>query len=198
MNTSTSFLLTDRDPDQIIAHRESGPVTVAEFVGEAAALAGHLPAHQFVFNLHTDRYRYLRGFCAAIIAGQCTLMPPNRQPRTLELMKQDYPDAYVMDGDATGDSVLQNAVAEKSESYPRIPANQLCAIAFTSGSTGEPAPNYKSWQTLRCGSLNNSQLILGDLAEPINLVATVPAQLSQSIEFQAQRAVQPWHRPAEK
>ena len=177
MNTSTSYSLTDRGPEEIIAHRQSGPVTVGELVGEAIALAALLPDHQFVFNLHTDRYRYLRGFCAAIIAGQCTLMPPNRQAQTLEQMQQDYPDAYLMDADSTGDRVLQNVVvASRREAYPRIPAAQLCAIAFTSGSTGTPTPNNKSWEALRSGSLNNKRMILGDLSEPINLIATVPAQ----------------------
>ena len=177
MNTSTSYSLTDRDPEEIIAHRDNVPVSVGELVGEAVAIAKLLPDHQFVFNLHTDRYRYLRGFCAAIIAGQCTLMAPNRQPHTLEQMKQDYPDAYRMDADPTGDVILQDIVVpENNESYPKIPADQLCAIAFTSGSTGAPTPNYKSWEALRLGSLNNKRLVLGDLAEPINLIATVPAQ----------------------
>jgi acyl-coenzyme A synthetase/AMP-(fatty) acid ligase len=82
-----------------------------------------------------------------------------------------------MDADWTGDRVLQNVVvAKQSESYPRIPVAQLCAIAFTSGSTGAPAPNHKSWGALRSGSLNNKRLILGDLTEGIHLIATVPAQ----------------------
>ena len=177
MKIVKSYPLIERDFDDVIAFRANGSVCVSEFVREAIALAKALPDHQYVINLHTDRYRYLLGFCAAIIAGQCILMPANRQPQTLEQLKRDYPDVYSMDVNLPGEFVVDGvAPGENVVSCPQIAANQLCAIAFTSGSTGVPAPNFKYWQTLRIGGLNNNKMLLADLHEPINLVATVSAQ----------------------
>ena len=112
------------------------------------ALASLLPDSQYVINLHADRYLYLRAFCAALVAGQCTPMPPNRQPYTLEQLRAAYDDAYTV-GEAGEEAVQPDFRAE----VPDIPDLQRAAIAFTSGSTGAPTPNLKYWQTLRDGAL---------------------------------------------
>jgi len=59
---------------------------------------------------------------------------------------------------------------------PKIPSDQLCAILFTSGSTGTPAPNLKYWETLRTGSLGNAAMLLENRKGRLNLLATVPPQ----------------------
>lgn len=135
------------------------------------ALASLLPDSQYVINLHADRYLYLRAFCAALVAGQCTLMPPNRQPYTLEQLRAAYDDAYTV-GEAGEEAVQPDFRAE----VPDIPDLQRAAIAFTSGSTGAPTPNLKYWQTLRDGALSNAQMLLNEDSEQLNAVATVPPQ----------------------
>jgi acyl-coenzyme A synthetase/AMP-(fatty) acid ligase len=183
MNNSEHYPLIERDPADIIAYRAGGPVSVGKFVAEARTLSAKLPDYQYVINLHADRYRYLLGFCAAIIAGHCTLMPPNRQPQTLAQLKQDYPDGYSMGSEDLGALVEENtAVSDAVASYPQISGDQLCAIAFTSGSTGTPKPHLKYWQTLRTGSFSSDRLLLGDLTQTINLIATVPAQHMWGLE----------------
>jgi acyl-coenzyme A synthetase/AMP-(fatty) acid ligase len=141
-------------------------------MAEATALAGQLPRHTYVMNLHGDRYRYLRAFCAAVIAGQCTLMPPNRQAHTLAQLAEIYPDSYVIGED--GDEPQIPYVSDAD--IPTVDPEQLCAIAFTSGSTGTPKPNDKYWRTLEEGAKGNARLLLGENVDALNMVATVPPQ----------------------
>lgn len=141
------------------------------------ALADRLPRHRYVINLHEDRYHYLRAFCAAIIAGQCTLMPPNRQPHTLKQLASTYGDSYALT--PASEPAFD---APRDMTVPDIDDEQLCAIAFTSGSTGEPQPNRKYWRTLHVGTLGNARLLLDGMEGPASLVATVPAQHMWGLE----------------
>jgi acyl-coenzyme A synthetase/AMP-(fatty) acid ligase len=179
MATRVDVPLLNRQPDEIIAFRRDGEVRVSQFVAEAIALSRQLPEHQYVINLHADRYQYLLGFCAAIIAGQCTLMPPNRQPHTLEQLAERYADLHIIGGSSDKDQQLRS---EFEADIPLIAANQLCAIAFTSGSTGTPTAILKYWQTLRTGSLGNAKLLLADRSVRTNLLATVPPQHMWGLE----------------
>ena len=132
-----------------------------------------------MINLHSDRYRYLRAFCAAVIAGQCTLMPPNRLAHTLSQLAETYPDSYIIgeEGDEPPISGVSGAA------IPAIDPEQLCAIAFTSGSTGVPKPNNKFWRTLEDGARGNARLLLGPDVGELNMVATVPAQHMWGMEM---------------
>jgi len=168
--------LTTRSPGEVIANRANGPITVAQFLSEAMWLASRLPTHAHVINLASDRYRFLLGFCASVIAGQCTLMPPNQLATTLDQLAADYPDSYRLDNDEPlfGESAC--VVEQGLEKVPDIPSEQLCAIAFTSGSTGQPNPNLKYWKTLVTGTLGNAALLQLGGRDRMNLVATVPSQ----------------------
>lgn len=152
---------------------------MATFVAEANALAAELPDQQYAINLHSDRYRYLRAFCAAIIAGQCTLMPPNRQPYTLTQMQEFYPDSYIV-GEDGDEPVFFDATDTQ---VPDIADDQLCAIAFTSGSTGAPKSNRKFWRTLRDGTESNIRLLMADARGHMNAVVTVPPQHMWGMEM---------------
>jgi acyl-coenzyme A synthetase/AMP-(fatty) acid ligase len=180
------FPLCTRDPDQVIAYRRNGPVTVGRFLAEAEWLAGELPDAEFVINLAADRYRFLRAFAAAMLRGQCTLMPPNQQPQTLAQAAERQQSCYVFAGKEDIAGVQRYPDIEPPVSLqplarsPEIPDAQLAAIVFTSGSTGESSPNRKYWHTLRHGTLSNIQLLVAGKApapdRPLSIVATVPAQ----------------------
>jgi acyl-coenzyme A synthetase/AMP-(fatty) acid ligase len=181
MISEQRFPLTRRQPDEIIAFRTGSPVRVDDFLDEVIALARRLPNHKWSINLHVDRYRYLRAFCAAILAGQCTLMPANRQPATLKQLREVYPDSYTI-GESDDESGFLNSARRFASAVPEVASMQLCAIAFTSGSTGAPRPNYKYWQTLVKGSSSNEDLLLGRGSQTVNLLATVPAQHMWGLE----------------
>lgn len=183
MNSSSP--LTTRQSDDTIAWTSGGRVNVGDFLGQVTALAERLPDHRYVINLASDRYEFLVGFCAAIAAGQCTLLPPNRQPGTLEQLIDDYPECYAI-GQTDTDRIQAFDTADFPEatgpaSAPEIPDGHLCAILFTSGSTGASTPNPKLWHTLRDGAINNTKGYGLDDGE-YNLLATVPAQHSWGLE----------------
>ena len=184
---TSRFPLTTRRPEDIIVHTADGSIRVDEFLGQVTALAAELPNRDYVVNLAGDRYSFLLGFCAAIVAGRCTLLPPNRQEQTLRGLVADYPDSFIYGADRIGaapgfrldrDRVSQAAPVAEA---PQIPADRLCAILFTSGSTGESTAHAKYWETFRGGAMANRQCYgLGD--ELVHLLATVPSQHNWGLE----------------
>ena len=179
--------LINRSPGGVVALGPDGPVTAAALAQRATRLAERLPAHRYVINLCADPIEFMHGFCAAMAAGQCTLMPPNRLDATIADVRADYPDGYVMAGGA-GDFDVRAALTD----LPFDPAagfdpieladGQLGTIAFTSGSTGKPQPNLKYWNTLRTGAIANAAMMLGPLDETVHLLTTVPPQHMWGLE----------------
>lgn len=108
-------------------------------------------------------------------------MPPNRQQETIRRMAADHSDCYIIGEDSIEDIErfgmnVEGAGGRSIADAPGIPDEQLCAILFTSGSTGTPAPNLKHWQTLRSGTLSNLALLRMDDGPRLNMIATVPPQ----------------------
>jgi len=179
--------LTNRHADDIVARWNGTAIRIDEFLGHAHLLSQRLPELPYVINLCTHRYRFLVGFCAAIIAGQCTLMPPNRQRDTLTSIAREYRGTYVLGGDrlAGFEHVSMDGAwdGEPMSDVPLIADDQLCAIAFTSGSTGDPKPNRKYWRTLRSGTESNAELFLDMRRATLDIVATVPPQHMWGLEM---------------
>jgi acyl-coenzyme A synthetase/AMP-(fatty) acid ligase len=177
-----SHPITTREPSEVIVHGPGGEISVGQFLAHAVALSKQLPDHGYIINLAADRYTFFLGFCAAMIAGQCTLMPPNRLQQTVQQVADEYADCYSFD--ETGPDTIEQfdgnidaLVPDTADlMIPEIPDQQLCAIAFTSGSTGIPSPNLKYWRTIRVGSLSNVELLIDEDVGPLNLIATVPPQ----------------------
>ena len=172
-----SYPLSSRKSSEVIAHDRDGPVTVGTLMTESAALAKRLPRSRYAINLHSNRLDYLRGFCAAMTAGHCTLMPTNREPETLRELERAFPDSYRLGDSNNRDSAETPGVDDAPEARtPDIEKEQPAIIAFTSGSTGEAMATEKSWHTLCQGTRNNHLSLFGDISKPIHLLATVPPQ----------------------
>lgn len=188
MNETAHSPLTLRSLDEVIAWDGEEAIRLGQFLARASAIAAALPDQPFVFNLCGNPRNYLYSFYGAMLAGQCTLMPPNRLPATLDEIRAEYPDSYVLADCSVTDfdlgQVLRDLPDSNSQvaSCPLIPEEQLCAIAFTSGSTGKPKPNLKRWRTLRCGSLNNAEMMFNDLPLPVTVLSTVPPQHMWGLE----------------
>jgi acyl-coenzyme A synthetase/AMP-(fatty) acid ligase len=179
--------LINRPANDIVALGRDGPITASELAHRAAGLARRLPAHRYVVNLCADPIEFMHGFCAAMAAGQCTLMPPNRLDATIAEVRADYPDGYVMGGDGAdfnvGEALAGIPPGPDAPFDPiALDPEQLGTIAFTSGSTGKPQPNLKYWRTLRTGAIANAAMMLGPLDATVHLLTTVPPQHMWGLE----------------
>ncbi|WP_427306273.1 AMP-binding protein [Cupriavidus sp. H39] len=182
---TTLPIVAHATPDDIIAWAHGQPVTVCQFLADAARLAAALPAGGHVFNACTDRYRFTVGLCAALLAGKPTLLPPSHTPETVRQLLAFAPDAFCLHDqpDAAFDMPAMHypdgpaaTVADGPVEIPQIPAAQVMAYVFTSGSTGTPVPHRKTWGAMaRCARAAAQRLGLLD-GRAWTLVGTVPPQ----------------------
>ncbi len=169
----TEPLVGHRKADARIAVRAGVPITAGRLVADAAALAQRLPDSHYLLNTCRDRYFFAVAFCAALIGGRTSLLPPSRAQETLEQLIRRYPEtAFVGDDDI--------AILPGSSSWPppAIAREHIAAIAFTSGSTGEPQPQLKTWGGIVDGARAEvAALRLNEVPiEDVVLVSTVSPQ----------------------
>jgi len=183
--------LLSRDPDEIIAIRHDRQISCREFLSQAATLAKSLPETSLAANLCDDRYLFMVAFAAAIMRGQANLLLPSRQPAAVAAALEPFTDVCILhDGEfATLDDagIDVRPFAERSDTdagnVPMIPADQLCAIVFTSGSTGESTRIEKYWKTLVEGTAINARHALHDIDVATGVVATVPPWHMYGLEY---------------
>jgi acyl-coenzyme A synthetase/AMP-(fatty) acid ligase len=160
-------LLAGHRPEAIFAWHRGAAVAVSAFEAAVRALAARLPQRQYVVNLCEDRYAFMVGFAASLLAGQTTLLPPSRAPQAVR-DSCDGRDAYYL----TDEDVLAQSDRGASTAPLVVEANHVAAIVFTSGSTGRPVAHAKTW-----GSLVAGAQALGKRLNPRgSVVGTVPPQ----------------------
>lgn len=179
-------LLADADVSRILAWQNGKAVTADEFLADVGALAARLPSARQVVNLCDDRYRFIVAFCAAAAAGQTNLLPGTRAPQTIAESLAAYPDSYVLveralDPAPARQFVLPQALRGRAMSMPALPPDRVVAIAFTSGSTGMPKANPKTWGAVCASSAFNAGAVCTGGAP--NIVATVPPQHMYGLEL---------------
>ena len=177
MPAEASHPLTSRAPDEVIFHRGVKPVTVARFLAEVAALAARLPAEGPVLNFCADRYAALVSFAAALSRGHVTLLSADRSPQRLADIARLHGARYALSdtGAALPVPVISpDAAAGEAAPNPAIPAECIAAVAFTSGSTGEPRPHAKPWGALVAGARAAAARFA--VAPGTSILGTVPAQ----------------------
>ena len=183
-------LLTRDDPAAIFAWRADGPVSVGDYLADVQALADKLPAAGYLLNLCHDRYRFAVAFAAGLLRGMVSLQPSSQSPETFRRLRDDYPDLLAL-CDGTADTLdlprfdfpelAGQRSAETRLAMPQIPAEQLAAILFTSGSTGLPQAQRKTWGRLAQNGRAEAAA-LGLDSKPHVLVGTVPVQHSYGFE----------------
>ncbi|MEO8440875.1 MAG: AMP-binding protein [Betaproteobacteria bacterium] len=182
-------LISAYPDDAVFAYRDRRPVGVNRFRRDVTQLAAQLPERRYIFNLCSDRYHFAVGFCAALLKRQISLLPPNQTPALIDQLKHHYADVYCLtdgkDPYRSLETVFYPALTEScpaAASLPLVPAAQLAAIVFTSGSTGEPVPNGKSWGSLVCSAATELDR-LGLRAYPgMAVLGTVPPQHMYGLE----------------
>lgn len=184
--------LIDGAASRMIAFDAGGPIDRQRFEAEVRGLAATLPAARHAINLCEDRYRFLVAFCAAASRGQTTLLPPSRAPAAIDEVLAHYADSYCL-GDQSlsqappGYRCLPAVLPRLAGAALRIDGDALIAIGFTSGSTGPPGPNPKTWASFRASTAQNllalGDLLAGDGAATTAVVATVPPQHMYGMEL---------------
>lgn len=184
-------------PTRTIAFDRHGGTSLSDFFAHVRGLAATLPDQPFALNLCEDRYRFLVAFCAVALRKQTTLLPPARTRAAIDEIRLQHPDSYCLgDGESCGCDISPLPRAPHFVPVPRdlpvrdgdtpcIDDGALVAIGFTSGSTGVPRPNPKTWGSFHTSTAQNLAA-LADLwpagASP-RIVATVPPQHMYGMEL---------------
>lgn len=176
-------LIGPYSPDDVLAREPDGSRTARQFLSDVARLAESLPDRLTVINLATSRYEFLVGFAAAILRRQLTLLPQSRAVQTIRRIAGDYPESYALtdrneriDGIESVAMQPRQGLAPWPDEIPLVPLNQVVAIAFTSGSTGQPMPNKKTWGALTAVAQATGARLGIKGGDRASVVATVPHQ----------------------
>ncbi|HYZ60841.1 MAG TPA: AMP-binding protein [Acetobacteraceae bacterium] len=148
-----AFPLVERPDGEALFLRPSGPVHAPAFLADAHRLASELPGSGPVLNLCRDRYAFMVAFAAALIRGRVCLLSGDPSPTMLAAVTQAHPGcvAAIDDPEVTAPAPLHLVRPEGragAAPNPAIPARQLAAVVFTSGSTGAPTAHRKAWGAL--------------------------------------------------
>ena len=182
--------LATGDSDRVLVFDGTGEVSLGRFLAQVRGLAAVLPAGRHAINLCEDRYHFLLAFCAVAVRGQTTLLPPSRAPAVIAGELRRHGESYCLGDAALADPPpgywrLPLALPETPGAALQVDDDALVAIGFTSGSTGEPKPNPKTWRSFRTSTAQNLAALadLWPAATPAQVVATVPPQHMYGMEL---------------
>ena len=184
-------------PERALAFGHGGPVALADFVAEARGLAALLPDRPYAINLCEHRYAFLVAFAAATLRGQTTLLPPSRTRAAIDEVRAHHPDSYCLgDSDAAGYEALAPLPqylrlpdplprGARGGAMPQVPGDATVAIGYTSGSTGAPKANHKTWRSFATSTAQNIAALADLMAADVttHVVATVPPQHMYGMEM---------------
>lgn len=179
------------------AHRR---IALDRFLVDVQGVAAGLPEAACAINLCEDRYRFLVAFCAIALRGQINLLPPSRAQTAIEDVRRQYPDSYCLSDVGLSPAppklhvlpeplAALDAIAPDGR-MPEVDLDALAMIGFTSGSTGAPKANPKTWASLRASTAQNAAALrdlwpgghaAGHSVLPV--VATVPPQHMYGMEL---------------
>lgn len=188
---TTLPLLPDTPAGAVLAYRNARPVDGHEFLAEILALAERLPDTEHVLNLCMDRYWFAVGFFAAVSRGITSLLPNSPAPEHMAAVSAGVPGLvcigdqpaplltqlpYLRLGDA---NLLHTGIAHN---MPRVPHDQRVACVFTSGSTGQPQPHYKTFGSLHQSVTAEASRIWAATGGPCAVLGTVPFRHMYGLE----------------
>ena len=202
------------DACAVLAHTRKGPVTVGQWLRDARALLMRLPAQcGHLVNICEDRYHFLVGFGACLLGGKVSLQPSSLTPAAWSQLLRHAPDAVCLHNETlpelpvgkdvpclhVGESLCAPGCTTPQQTpddaaLPTIPAGQVVAQVFTSGSTGVPVGHAKTWGKL-CRNVRAEAQLLGlmDGAQAWCLVGTVPSQHMYGFESVVLQALAAGH-----
>jgi acyl-coenzyme A synthetase/AMP-(fatty) acid ligase len=176
-------------PHSTVAWYQGKAVSASRVLSHVDSLRNQLPRKRYVVNMCQDRYAFLVGFAAALCHNQTTLLPPNPSPEILQQLTREYPDCYYLtDGQDQIEGLegitlnLDTNPDQTPMGNPQFPDSHIAAIAFTSGTTGAPRPNHKSWGSMVQIAQKTGERLPLSQGSPATIVATVPHQHMYGLE----------------
>ena len=176
--------------ERMLAFEGSQSHSLERFLAQVRGLAEALPAGRHAVNLCDDRYRFLVAFCAVALRGQITLLPTSRAPLVVTDVLDAYADSYTLgDGPLSPEPPrywqMPQVLPELDGLVPTIRDDAVVAIGFTSGSTGAPTANAKTWAGFRTSTAQNLSALhdLWPFGALPGVVATVPPQHMYGMEL---------------
>lgn len=167
-------------------------ISIAELMAHVSALARQLPAERYLVNLCEQRFHFIVAFCAALVRGQTNLLPSSRVPDVVQELLAANAGSYRCDDEwvhrvLKSENTAPDAGHDGTLNDFRISAAHIAAIAFTSGSTGQPKAHIKRWGSFLKSTPMNSGAMRECLAPKYgaarpNIVATVPPQHMYGME----------------
>ncbi len=188
--SSRQVAMAEGAPDRSFAFDGHRQITLDTFFAEVRGVAAGLPEAASAINLCENRYRFLVAFCAVALRGQINLLPPSRTPAAIEDVLGQSADSYCISDVALSPApprlhLLPAHPPQRSGPVPSVDADTVAMIGFTSGSTGAPKPNPKTWGSLRISTAQNHAALrhLWPRGETLPLIATVPPQHMYGMEL---------------
>ena len=185
-------LLSAADPARVLAWRDGEAISAAQFLAHVQMVAGILPTAAAAVNLCEDRYAFLVAFCAIALRGQINLLPSSRAPQAVEEVMATHSGSYALGEQALNPappgyrqlpSLKDTPALEADAVWPLIPADQVVAIGYTSGSTGTPSANLKTWRNFHASNAGNLAMLHAAVGPRFEVVATVPPQHMYGLEM---------------
>lgn len=163
----------------IISYYQGQKINKKLFLQHINCVHSLLPNNQYCINLCEDRYLFLLLFVASISKKQTNLLPNSRANKELQRLNKKYPNSYQLGDDDLIHACFNSKAPKKtllSEQYLLVDLEHVAVIVFTSGTTGTPKANHKTWQQLLANAQRVKQRFLFNTDKQHSLVATVPAQ----------------------
>ncbi|MBA2690320.1 MAG: acyl-CoA synthetase [Burkholderiales bacterium] len=190
-------LVQNYAPDAAFAYRDGRCISVDQFLRDVTHLAALLPERRHILNLCDDRYRFAVGFSAALLRNQISLLPPNHTPDLIEQLSSRYAAVYCLTDRASPPPSVETVfypppgdAGRQAAPVPGIPTDQTAAFVFTSGSTGQPVANKKTWGALVSSARAEAKRLNMSARLGLTIVATVPAQHMYGLESTVLLAMQ--------
>lgn len=175
--------------DEVVAHRGGRAVCVRDFIGDVQRTADRIEGSAYLLNLCVDRYDFAVGLGAALLRSATTLLPPSGAPAMLEQIGSRYAARCALIDGSTECTVqgipsvrVCSGTGAHGTTIPCIDPGIRAVVAFTSGSTGSPAPQVKTWGSLVQGAQEEMEGLCLDASAPTTLVGTVPPQHMYGLE----------------
>ncbi len=201
MAAPASIKLIDRAAESIVFRSATRAFTAADLLSDARNLTLKLPGSAHVINLCEDRYTFTAVFLACLLRGIVSLLPSDRQTANLRRLAAEYPGTIAVgdcatqpDGVPYRRACAPSGMVAGEYAVPSLPATQVAAIVFTSGSTGQPVGHTKSWGELAERSYDAAIRWRIDGASASAVLATVPPQHMYGFETSV---LQPLHSNAQ-